>query len=136
MRRNWSVPTDDLGPGTKPHLRLSRVGLGAKLILPGNPVTWLVNPLSCFTSDTGSTDDASLYARENFSGSESTLGPGNSTTDPGKPAPRSTIGWGSRPGSPLATSATPAASGTITVSEPAGSYSSGSSLWRRVMGGR
>lgn len=136
MRRQYTLPNDELGPETRPHLRLSRRGLGARLILPSNPISFLVNPLGCwpFATDTGEENDASDYARENLSGSESTLGPGSSETPAAKPAPRSTIGWGSRPGNPLATASTPTDRNTVVVSSPA--KPSGSSLWQRVTGNR
>jgi hypothetical protein len=76
-RREWSVPTDQWGPKTKAAPRLTRTGLGARLVVKGNPLSFTVDSLSeClpFLSLSGGKDRASEEARElgNFdNGSES-----------------------------------------------------------------
>lgn len=72
MRREWSVPTDKYGPRSKPAARMSRTGLGARLIMKGNPGSFLVDwigPCVPFLSLSGGQDQASQDARQlgNFS---------------------------------------------------------------------
>jgi hypothetical protein len=66
-RRQWSVPTDRIGPPTKPRAALTRTGLGARLVMPGNPASFLVDvlgPCVPFLSLSGGQDQASREARE------------------------------------------------------------------------
>lgn len=66
-RRQWSVPTDRLGPGpSKPRAELTRTGLGARLAMHSNPASFLVDALGpCvpFLSLEGGQDQASQEAR-------------------------------------------------------------------------
>jgi hypothetical protein len=66
MRRDWTVPTDRFGPATRPTLRLSRRGLGARLVYQGNPVSFtadVLGPCVPFLSLSGGRDRASDAAR-------------------------------------------------------------------------
>jgi hypothetical protein len=98
MRREWTVPTDRFGPPTRPTLRLSRRGLGARLVYGGNPVSFVADALGpClpFLSLSGGRDRASDEARGlgNFDneGSSQTY-PGSSQAQTGTRA----VGFGSR----------------------------------------
>jgi hypothetical protein len=66
-RRQWTVPTDRLGPGaSKPRAELTRTGLGARLAMHGNPASFLVDvlgPCVPFLSLEGGQDQASREAR-------------------------------------------------------------------------
>lgn len=100
-KRQWAVPTDRMGPQTKAQGRISRRGLGASLVLHGNPFSFdLLRGCLPFVNLEGGQDPASDQVRDTqtfagglFEFGASVFGPNTTTTppaDPGKPAPGST----------------------------------------------